>query len=265
MPGGQFNQVAAHYGTQCTAPGDFAAEVDFELIQWPTPGGFNAGLNAIFADTGIWRHSAPWGDLTASWIAPVFVDRPLTPSTGSFRIVREGRTTSTYIRAVGGVWTLVNEAPAAPGSAVMGLQLYSQALEFQHLTGRVVFDNFTMSATSSRARRGGGRRPRTGGDYGLSSSSSSGTSRITRAGLPTTTARGGTSFVTTAPAPTNASSPISTPGQRIAPPPTRAPRRIVGPFISSSRFSVRPMKLSFVVTTHGATKTSSSSVEYAVT
>ena len=87
------------------------------------------------------------------------------------------------------------------------------------------------------------------------------TSRSTRAGDPTTTTRGGTSFVTTAPAPTNASSPISMPGQRIAPPPIRAPRRIVGPFINARRFSVRPMKLSFVVTTHGAMKTSSSSVE----
>src|SRR4029079_17743806 len=57
----------------------------------------------------------------------------------------------------------------------------------------------------------------------------------------------------------------STPAQSIAPPPTPPPRRIVAPFISSSRLSVRPMKLSFVVTTHGATKTSSSSVEYAVT
>ena len=66
------------------------------------------------------------------------------------------------------------------------------------------------------------------------------------------------------PAPTNASSPISIAGQRIAPPPTRAPRRIVGPLISSCRCSVRPMKLSFVVTTQGAMKTLSSSVEYAV-
>src|SRR5439155_25799258 len=58
-----------------------------------------------------------------------------------------------------------------------------------------------------------------------SRSSSAGTSRITRAGFPTTTVRGSTSFVTTAPAPTNASSPISIPGQSTAPPPTRAPRR----------------------------------------
>ncbi len=95
----------------------------------------------------------------------------------------------------------------------------------------------------------------------FSSSSSSATGRRTRAGLPTTSIRAGTSFVTTAPAPTNASSPISTAGQRIAPPPTRAPRRITGPLISSCRRSVRPMKLSFVVTTHGAMKTFSSSVE----
>src|SRR6185312_15907691 len=96
------------------------------------------------------------------------------------------------------------------------------------------------------------------------SSSSSGTSRIGRAGLPTTTIRAGTSRTTTAPAPTNASSPISTAGQRIAPPPMRAPRLITEPLSSSCRRSVRPMKLSFVVTTHGATKTWSSSVEYAV-
>src|SRR5438552_5229138 len=76
--------------------------------------------------------------------------------------------------------------------------------------------------------------------------------------------RAGTSFVTTAPAPTNASSPISNPGRRTAPPPMRAPRRIVGPLIRSRRRSVRPMKLSFVVTTQGAMKTSSSSSEYAV-
>ncbi len=74
---------------------------------------------------------------------------------------------------------------------------------------------------SSRSRR----------SYWFSRSSSSGTARMTRAGFPTTSIRGSTSFVTTAPAPTNASSPISMPGSRTAPPPMRAPRRIVGPLI----------------------------------
>ena len=50
-------------------------------------------------------------------------------------------------------------------------------------------------------------------------------------GLPTTTARAGTSLSTTAPAPTNASSPISTPGRAPLRRRSRAPRRIVGPLI----------------------------------
>ena len=97
---------------------------------------------------------------------------------------------------------------------------------------------------------------------GASSSSSVATSRICRAGLPTTSPRGGTSFVDD-----RAGSDV-TPLRRSRPPgraPRRrrrgAPRLIVGPRQSSCRFSVRPMKLSFVVTTHGAMKTSSSSVE----
>ncbi len=62
----------------------------------------------------------------------------------------------------------------------------------------------------------------------------------------------------------NASSPISIAGQSTTPPPTRAPRRIVAPLMSLWRFSVRPMKLSLVVCTHGAMKQRSSMVMYAV-
>ena len=53
-------------------------------------------------------------------------------------------------------------------------------------------------------------------------SSSSPTSPTLRAGTPITSARGGTSRVTTAPVATNASSPISIPGRIRTPPPTRA-------------------------------------------
>ena len=50
-----------------------------------------------------------------------------------------------------------------------------------------------------------------------------------------TTARAGTSRVTTAPAATNASSPISTPGVSTAPPPTRQARRSIAPRSGLSR------------------------------
>src|SRR6185503_14151513 len=63
-------------------------------------------------------------------------------------------------------------------------------------------------------------------------SSSSPTSPTFRAGTPITSARGGTSRVTTAPVATNASSPISIPGRMRTPPPMRAALRIVGPTIA---------------------------------
>ena len=90
-----------------------------------------------------------------------------------------------------------------------------------------------------------------------SSRSSSGTSRTIRAGTPMTTLRGGTSAVTTAPAATNASSPISTPGSSTAPPPIRQARRSVAPRSGVPR-SWRAIVSSFVVIAQGPTKTSSS-------
>ena len=51
---------------------------------------------------------------------------------------------------------------------------------------------------------------------------------MTLAGTPATTVRGGTSFVTTAPAPTTAPSPIVTPGQIV----TRAPSQTLLRFCS---------------------------------
>ena len=94
--------------------------------------------------------------------------------------------------------------------------------------------------------------------YWFSSSSSSGTPRTGLAGVPITSVRGGTSRVTTEAEATKASSPTYTAGSSTEPPPTRAPRRMMGPFSRAKRFSVRPMKLSLVVITLGAMKTCSS-------
>ncbi len=69
-----------------------------------------------------------------------------------------------------------------------------------------------------------------------------GTRRITRAGTPATIAYGGTSFVTTAPAPTSAPSPIVTPARIVALLPIEAPRldaRVRRPCQSASVCSCR--------------------------
>jgi hypothetical protein len=89
-------------------------------------------------------------------------------------------------------------------------------------------------------------------------------SRSSRAGTPTITLRADTSWSTTAPAPITASSPISTPGSTTAPPPTRQARRRVGPS-GGSPAVCRPMVSSFVSTTAGPRKASSSTTVPAVT
>jgi hypothetical protein len=148
-PGGPWNQVEAHWGLQCTADGGFDAQVDFELLEWPTPGGFFAQLIAIYADASIARDSAPWapgGDETSSWVAPNAVSLPLTPLSGSFRITRTAGVVQTFARAEGSDWMLVNSGLTNGAAVVLGLQLYVPASLFQHLTGRVAFDDFRLSS-----------------------------------------------------------------------------------------------------------------------
>src|SRR5439155_18784193 len=61
----------------------------------------------------------------------------------------------------------------------------------------------------------------------------SSTARTIRAGLPTTTAPGGTSLTTTAPAPTRAPAPMRNPGSTVTLAPTMAADSIFGPRIAS--------------------------------
>ena len=60
FPGGPFNQIAAHWGSQCSLPGDFDYQVDYELLTWPQHGGYFAALNAFFGDAAVARMSTPF-------------------------------------------------------------------------------------------------------------------------------------------------------------------------------------------------------------
>src|SRR5262245_6625958 len=84
---------------------------------------------------------------------------------------------------------------------------------------------------------------------------------MTRAGLPTTTAPGGTSSTTTEPAPTRAFSPTTTPGRSVEFAPILAPLLITGP----TSWSLTPGDsgyFAFVNTTFGPIQQPSSSTEY---
>jgi hypothetical protein len=87
----------------------------------------------------------------------------------------------------------------------------------------------------------------------------------TRAGFPATTACAGTSRVTTAPAPTIAYGPIVTGATSTHPAPSVAPRPTRVSSQSGARTNAARGRFTFVKTTAGPTKTSSSSVTPAQT
>ncbi len=60
VPGGQFNQIDEHIGSQCSLTGDFDFQVDYSLLTWPRRGGFIAQLSAFFGNAAIARTSTTW-------------------------------------------------------------------------------------------------------------------------------------------------------------------------------------------------------------
>src|SRR5262249_33492718 len=60
VPGGQYNQVDEHWGSQCTLTGDYDYQVDYQLVDWPSAGGVYAALQAFFGNAAIARQSMPF-------------------------------------------------------------------------------------------------------------------------------------------------------------------------------------------------------------
>jgi WD40-like Beta Propeller Repeat len=146
VPGGQFNQVNTHIGLQCSLPGDYDIEVDFELLDWPARGGVYASLNAFFANAGVSRWTNQWGDQFTAWSDGIGNSVPATGARGSFRLARLGATLTAYARAEDGDWITVLSGPAAAGDAVAGIGVTAVGGQFQNVPARVAFDDFRLSS-----------------------------------------------------------------------------------------------------------------------
>ena len=146
-PGGPFNQVNAHFGSNCSLPGDFDMQVDYSLLEWPPADGVFASLNAFFIGAFVSRHSDPFaGERYTAFSDPAFAGIVTTDLAGSFRIVRLGNTLDVDYRSVGGEWVQLLSAPANPGDAVIGLGLSVIASQWAHQTASVAYDNFRLNS-----------------------------------------------------------------------------------------------------------------------
>jgi DNA-binding SARP family transcriptional activator len=149
VPGGKYNQIDVHVGTQCSFPANFDARVDYTLLEWPSGDNIDVGLNAIFANGAVMRDSSSRsGDEYASWVIPSSGSVALADTSGSLRIVRVNGIETTYFRHQGS-WRKLASA-TAPGVAVLGLQAFSDGHDpFGGKELKVAFDNFKVTATSA--------------------------------------------------------------------------------------------------------------------
>lgn len=146
VPGGPFNQVDAHYGLQCSLPGDFDFQIDYQLLEWPEAGGVFAGLHAFFAAAGVSRRSSVWGNDYTAWSGAAFAALPTAGTAGSMRLVRSGGGLTAYVRSAGGEWTQLLAAPADPTAAVAGMGLTAPGAEFAHVAAAAAYDNFRLDS-----------------------------------------------------------------------------------------------------------------------
>lgn len=142
-PGGAFNAIDAHLGSQCSLPGDYDMQVSYRLLEWPAQNGVQVALNAYFAGAFVFRESKPWGEQVGGWVPPVFGATPASDLTGTLRLARSAEIVTAYVLQDAG-WQELARGPN-PGSAVLGFSASSFA-EWSHQDVRVAFDDFRLDS-----------------------------------------------------------------------------------------------------------------------
>ncbi len=143
-PGGPYNQINAHFGSQCSLPSDYELQVDYRLLQW-APVGFYASLDAFFAAAGVSRAASPWGQQYVGWSAGEGNGIPSTDTSGAFRLVRSAGIVSAFVRASSSdTWTFVFSGPASAGEAVYGMGLTAPGDWYTGAEASVAFDDFHL-------------------------------------------------------------------------------------------------------------------------
>jgi DNA-binding SARP family transcriptional activator len=147
VPGGQYNVLGAHYGTQCRFPGDFDASVEYRLLDWPAANGVLVELNAWFTSgpqLGLARQSQNWGEEYASFWGGQTSNRRTVDLSGALRIRRVGTRFTTYHK--GGSKWLPLDSVLSDRAPMLSIQAWSTPEWFGHKVVRIAFENFTLSA-----------------------------------------------------------------------------------------------------------------------
>lgn len=148
------SSVGAHVGANCLMNGDYNAQVDYRLIDWPAGNNVNVSLQA-YPNQGATDRSTQtvlWGtgiyDSYGGFIPPAsFESIPTTDVSGSLRLARVGQVTTSYYKSGGSAWIELASGTQAPTPALILLSFKSYN-NFGHQKATVAFDNFTLTGTN---------------------------------------------------------------------------------------------------------------------
>jgi Tol biopolymer transport system component len=145
---GPFGGISVRYGFQCLLTGDFDAQVDYQLLDWPAASGATFQLHSFFEDGTVARQSQVWGESYSGFVPPgSFGVTPTTDTNGTLRLVRAGSDLKGYYKS-GSSWIEVVSGTANHSPAVLTIELASYG-EFAHELVRVGFDNFRLDGAAA--------------------------------------------------------------------------------------------------------------------
>jgi dipeptidyl aminopeptidase/acylaminoacyl peptidase len=147
VQGGQYNEIEAHWGTNCRLPGDFDVQVDYQLLEWPAANGVQAGLDSFDATNPIFaiRESQTFGEQYSSWIPQSFNSQPTSDLAGTLRVQREGGTAVVSYLS-GATWVAVASGATTTSPASITLGANSGMDRFSHQEVKIAWDNLRINS-----------------------------------------------------------------------------------------------------------------------
>jgi dipeptidyl aminopeptidase/acylaminoacyl peptidase len=144
--------ISLGISAQCRLVGDYDVQVDYRLLNWPSPSGVNVDFatnSPDFSDFyGMFVFDPGGGTgISTGFPGPVntFVRAP--ESSGTLRLQRTG-STLTASRLVGVGWTPLQSSAATLADQLVNLNVFSNAAPFSHGDVKVAYDNLRVAGGS---------------------------------------------------------------------------------------------------------------------
>lgn len=153
-PDAQGDSFSAGYGSKFLLQGDFDAQVDFHLLNWPHASGVRVGLG--INDAAVERISFGTdadfpGEPRESYLTHLLDGvNGITETgdqSGKLRFVRAGgMATGYYWDAVNSQWVEIHTGPVTPDDVGIGISAWSHDYAFTDQAVHMAFDNFIVNA-----------------------------------------------------------------------------------------------------------------------